>query len=241
MAVLRGDGQAVGGAGVGPAAVPERADEEHTRAGRHDDRQRLVVRARPPLAPSVAAWIKHCRAVVGGEVVDGPDRRGGQRLAGTGDRVEAVIMVGQLRGLTGLNIDGLQGRKQVVGHQQPIEHGQHPRMADKWIADPRSAQHAVNPLSVPSLKRVASRVPEPRMDDVADLLALLRGEQVLPNEVAVALQRRHIGLDHSRVDRGSAAGRPLVPQRQIAAKVFQRCVGLVGGFHVHSSLAMTTA
>ena len=85
-------------------------------------------------------------------------------------------MVGQLRGLTGLNVDGLQGRKQVVGHQQPIEHGQHPRVVDKWIADPGSAQHAVHALSVPPLERVASGVPEPGIDDVADLLALLGGE-----------------------------------------------------------------
>ena len=105
-------------------------------------------------------------------------------------------MVSQLCGLTGLNVDGLQRRKQVVGHQQPIQHGQHPRIVDKRVADPRSAQHAVNPLGAPPLERVASGVPEPGMDDVADLPALLGGEQVLPDDVAVAVQRRHVGLDH---------------------------------------------
>src|ERR1700742_1912739 len=114
-------------------------------------------------------------------------------------------------------------------------------MVDQWIADPRSAQHAVNPLSVPPLERVTSGVPEPGIDNGADLLALFGGEQVLPDDVAVVVQRRPIGVDQSRVDGGSSAGRPLVSQRQVAAQVFQRGVGLVVAFHVHSSLPMTTA
>ena len=38
FAVLRGDGKAVAGGGVGASAVPKGAHEEHTRAGGHHDR-----------------------------------------------------------------------------------------------------------------------------------------------------------------------------------------------------------
>ena len=176
------------GGGVGTSAMPKGADEEDAGAGGHYDRYCVIVRGRTTLAPAVAAGYDDRRAIVGGEVVDRPDRRRRQRCPWTRNRVEAVVMMRQLRGLSGLNVDGLQCRKQVVRHQQPIEHRQHPGIVDEPVAHSRPAQHAVDALGAPALERVASAVPQPGAHDLTDLPAFLSTEQVLPNDVPVAVE-----------------------------------------------------
>lgn len=145
-------------------------------------------------------------------------------------------MVCQLCGLAGLNVDGLQRRKQIVGHQQPVESGEHPGMVDKPIARPCPAQHAVDPLRTPALERVASGMPEPRPHGLANVRAFFGAQQVLPDDVAVAVQGRHVGFGDRAVDRTSARRRPLVPLRQVAPKVLQRGDGFVVDAHGCSSL-----
>ena len=60
---------------------------------------------------------------------------------------------------------------------------------------------------------------QPGANDVTDLSALLGTEQVLPNDVAVAVQSRQVGLDDRIVDRASGAWCPFVPMRQITPEV----------------------
>src|ERR1700753_3945952 len=111
-------------------------------------------------------------------------------------------------------------------------------MIGKPIAHPRPAQHAVDALSTPPLKRIAAGVPQPRTHHVTDLPAVLGAEQVLPNDVAVAVEGRHVSLDDRLIDRSPAGGRPLVPKRQIAPEVFQCCDGLVVSVHLNRSSAL---
>ena len=55
LAVLGGDRKPPLGGGVGASAMPKGSDEEDARAGGHDDRQRVIVWAKPTPAPAVAA------------------------------------------------------------------------------------------------------------------------------------------------------------------------------------------
>jgi hypothetical protein len=76
---------------------------------------------------------------------------------------------------------------------------------------------------------------QPGSHNLADLPALLDGEQVLPDDVAVSVERRHVGLHRGGVDRGAAARRPPVPLRQIAPEILQRRDGIVVDVHLPSS------
>src|ERR1700761_2924120 len=111
-------------------------------------------------------------------------------------------------------------------------------MIDKPVAHPRPAQHAVDALGAMALERNAASMSEPGTHDVTDLPAVLGAEQVLPNDVAVAVEGRHVSLDDRRIDRSPAGGRPLVPKRQIAPEVFQCCDGLVVSVHLNRSSAL---
>src|ERR1700761_1950296 len=102
----------------------------------------------------MAAGYEHRGAVVGGEVVDRPDRRGRQWCTRTRNWVEPIVMVRQLRGLSGLNVDGLQCRKKVVSHQKLIEPRHPPWIIDKPVAHARPAQHAIDALGAPALEGV---------------------------------------------------------------------------------------
>ena len=73
-------------------------------------------------------------------------------------------------------------------------------MIDKPVAHARPAQHAVDALGAPSFKGVAPGRPEPGVDNLADLLTLVRAEKVLPDDVAVAVEGRHVGVDERGVD-----------------------------------------
>src|ERR1700739_3681235 len=103
----------------------------------------------------MAAGYEHRGAVVGGEVVDRPDRRSRQWCTRTRNWVEPIVMVRKLRGLSGLNVDGLQCRKELVRHKQLIEPRQSPCIIDKPVARARPAQHAVDALGAPALEGVA--------------------------------------------------------------------------------------
>src|ERR1700758_5481149 len=110
-------------------------------------------------------------------------------------------------------------------------------MIDYPVAHARPAQHAVDALGAPALEGVASGVSQPGAHDVTDLSALLGSEQVLPNDEALAVESRQVGLDDRLVARVSVALCPLVPMRQIAPEVLERCNGLVVDIHCYSSLS----
>src|ERR1700744_2883498 len=110
-------------------------------------------------------------------------------------------------------------------------------MIGKAVAHPRAAQHAVDALRTPALEGIAPGVPQPGAYGRTDFSALLGGEQVLPDDVAVSVQRRHVGLDDRAVDRASAGRRSLVPLREVAPEVFQRCGGVVVNAHWFLSLS----
>ena len=61
-----------------------------------------------------------------------------------------------------------------------------------------------------------------------------------PQNSPVAVEGRHVSLNDRGVDRGPAAGYPLVPKRQIASEVFQSCDGLVVSVHPRSSALVLT-
>src|SRR4051794_4833522 len=217
--------------------MPQGAYEEDTRAGGHDDRQRPVFGGRATLPPAVAPRYDHGGAIVGGEVVDRPYSRRRERFPWPRNRVEAVVMVRQLCRLSRLNVDGLQRRKQIIGHQQPIEHRQHPGIVDEPVAYAGPAQHAVDALGAPALEGVASGVPQPGAHNLTDLPAFLGAEQVLPNDVAIAVQGRQIGLDDRGFDRAAAGRCPPMTIRQITPEILERCHGLIIGAHWYWSLS----
>src|SRR5579884_215498 len=107
-------------------------------------------------------------------------------------------------------------------------------MIDKPVAYPRPAQQAIDALSAAPLERVSSGVPQPRAHDLADLPTLFGVEQVLPDDVAVAVEGCDVCLDDRGLDGGPAGRRPLVSLRQIAPEVLQRCDGLIVDVHLHS-------
>src|SRR6476620_2631513 len=104
-------------------------------------------------------------------------------------------------------------------------------MIDKPVAYARPAQDAVDALGAPPFERVASGMHEPGSDSIADLLTLVGAQQVLPDDVAIVIEGRHVGVDDRGVDRSAAARSPLVPARQIALQVVQRRDGLVVDAH----------
>ena len=61
-------------------------------------------------------------------------------------------------------------------------------MIDESVAHARPAQHAVDALCAPSFERVAPGGSQPGGDGVADLLALVGADQVLPDDVAVTVE-----------------------------------------------------
>ncbi len=142
------------------------------------------------------------RAVVGGELVDGPDRADAEGSARSRDLVEAIVEVKRLTGLAGIELDGEVGRQQVAGREQPVQDRQDTRMLDQLGDDRRLGQERIDPFGVEALEVVpaAQRPAEVGCELRLDPLDLAPGEQTRDDDVAMLVEMVDVRLDRSPHD-----------------------------------------
>src|SRR5205085_527533 len=90
-------------------AVPEAADVQHRRAGRHRHRPRLGAGPRAFVDPAVTPGHDAGRTVLFGEVVERPHDVDDELRVRTRERIDRVVGVQRLRTLAGTDLD--RGRR----------------------------------------------------------------------------------------------------------------------------------
>src|SRR5581483_5016891 len=127
----------VGAATVKQPAAPDQ-DRPGLHVGSHD--RRIVVQLRRILAVGDQA---RC-AVLGGELGQGPHGVYDQRRVWASDREHYVVLVEELRALTGMDLDRVDNRN--LGRAERVaQKVQDRRMGDQGIDGTRLGQHVVHP------------------------------------------------------------------------------------------------
>jgi hypothetical protein len=127
----------------------------------------------------------------------------------------------ELGSLARVDVDDLQLGQQVVGQEQPVQQSQYPRMVHEPVAGAGLAEHAVDALRAFALERVPAGPVQQGRDGRAYPLAFLRADQVLQDDVTVALEGGEIGVDDRGVRGGPDARGGRVPPSQIETQVLQ--------------------
>src|SRR5688500_9126153 len=134
-------------------------------------------------------------AILGRELIDGPDGRRRQGGAWPWDRVEPVVMVKQLAGLAGQDLDHLELREQVVGQEQPVQEREYSRVIDQAVEQSCLSDQAVRALREVPLEVVPAQWPEQSVELVLDGVKLIGRNELGQHHEAVLGQICEIPID----------------------------------------------
>ena len=199
---------------VGSAAVPQVAEEEQHRPGRHRHGHRLVRIDRPAIRPAVRSGHDARRAVGLGEVVERPHRVDHHFRMWSRKRVDAVVGVQDLRLFAGTDLDPGRRAQLVAGAEHVVEHLQQQRMHGESVEGARLREQRVDAAGPEALEVVAAgrSAVEHVAQAVADRGRLLGRQQRLDHCVAVTVEVGENPGQQLLVHRGNAHAGTVPPR-----------------------------